>query len=221
MTYKSYKITVKEDHLFSFFKVYDKLGKHQKKILRRLIWYYNKYPNAHPSQEKIAAGIPCSREHVNRTIALFKSYGWLWLDFRGPRKTKTIKMHDWLALIDLDKRQWFRRIEITSEITHSYLPNKRYTGGKTGGAIPPLSIPNYLQNLRISLDSKLKLSLVSQHTYQETLHACKRKSEKGFFPKNEEKYFVGFALKMAMKKGEKIDWPSYYKIVEKNAQKHT
>ncbi len=215
MSHKSYTITVTEDQLFSFFNLYDKLGNHQKKILRRLIWYHNRYPNAHPSQTKIAKGIVCTREHVNRTIALFKSYGWIWLEFRGAKKTKTIRMHEWLAMIDLVERQWFKRLEITSEITHSYLSRRIPTGRKTGGAVPPLVIPFYLQNLNISLDSKLKLSLVSEYTYQETLHICNKMAEKGFKPSNDEKYFVGMAINKAINKGEKLQWKSYYSILGK------
>lgn len=204
-----FSIHLTQDSLFSFFSEYDTLGKLQQKIWKATVWWCKKYPNAHPKQEKIAKYVGCRREHVNRSFRKFKELGWLYLTSRGPRRTKRIGIPSHLVLIDLYKREYFKRIEITSKRTHSYSIYRRGTS-RASDLKKSLEIPFYLQKCLIPEQAKQKLSLVSQATFEETKYQCKKMSMAGFVPTNDVQYFLETAFGIAKQRGEKIDWRKYY-----------
>jgi hypothetical protein len=201
-------VKVHQDTSWSFFAKYDKLGALEKKIWQMAVWWVKRFPSAHPSQTKLSEKVGCSREHVNRAFSKFKDYGWIHLISRGHKRSKIISIPEPLIMIDVVKREYFKRIEITSDITHSYSNYKSKTSRRTG----PLVIPNYLQKLNISLDAKLKLSLVPEYIYQETKYQCQKKAKSGWKPDNEVKYLVGAAIRMAQNKGHKLEWEKYYQF---------
>ncbi len=207
---KNQTLTITTNFEWDFYEIFDGIGEKQQKIYRFLDRFCKQYPNVFPSQTTIAKQCKCSRKHVNRTLALFKKFGWLSLKSRGVRRSKTITFSKSNISLDLHNRQYFRRLEVTTRGTYIYSKDLKSTSRRTGGASPPLQIPFYLQKLNISLDSKLKLSMVSEHVYQETYHALKKRAKNGFSPQNDEKYFVGAAIKMAQNKGEKLPWKRYY-----------
>lgn len=203
-------LSVNEDLNFEFFSEFDKLGNKEKEVWRLLVWWTKRFPTAYPSQTTIARKAECTREHVNRSISKFKKLGWIALGSRGPKKTKYIIIPLHLLQMDLVKREYFRRVDITSKITHSYSRKPRITGTNGPVAPKPLDVPNWLEKLGISFDSKLKLSLLPESVFQETLYQCTKKAKQGFKPDNEERYFVGTAFRIAEKGGVKVDWKSYY-----------
>lgn len=203
-------LQIHRDEAYSFLMEYDKLGKDQKEIFKITRWWCNRFPCAAPSQKKIAEKIGCSRKHVNRTFAKFKQLGWLYLTSRGLRRTKILGMPLHLCQMDVAKREYFKRVEVTSKVTYSYSRYRNITGMSGKVVRKNLEIPKLAQKLGYSKDSSLKLALVPECVLQETLYQCKKLGKKGFRPNNEESYFVGMALKMAKKKGHKLDWRSYY-----------
>lgn len=215
------KIT--KNQLWDFFAKYDKLSPIQKKIWGRARWYCLKYPNARPTQTKIANGIPCSRCWVNRTLALFQSYGWMTLISNGARRAKTIAIQDFLLSVDLAKREYFRRIELTAGLTHSYSSKLKNTSKGSAGSFcakrepPPIKIAPHLEKLKnLPLDAKLKLSLLPEAYLQRALETAKYWHSNGKKFDDEVKYVVGTALKMAQKDKFPINWRSYYAYKRKN-----
>jgi len=79
-----------------------------------------------------------------------------------------------------------------------------------------LTIPKYIDRLDLPLEIKLKLSLVSEGTFQSALESAKYKHRNGWHIRNHSEYVVGSALKMAKKQGMYIDWPAYYSTIKKH-----
>lgn len=204
-------LIVSEDQKFAFFAEYDKLGNLQKDIWRAAVWWCNRFPCACPRQSKIAEKVGCRREHVNRAFAKFKKFGWLHLTSRGFKRTKIIGIPLHLLQLNVVKREYFRRVEITPERTHSYSRLPRNTSREGPVAKKQLEVPGWLMSkASFSHDSKLRLSLLPESVYQEASFQWKKKVSQGFKADNPEKYFVGMAFKIAEKKEIKVNWGSYY-----------
>lgn len=200
-------LKIDQDAAANFYTLYDPLGRIEKKIWDAARWWVKKFPSAHPKQIKIADHTGCSRKHVNRAFAKFKSYGWLYLTSRGARRTKIIGIPTHLIAMDLVKREYFKRIEVTSKVTHS---SSRFPNSTSRAGLP--QIPEYLKRLSIPLNAKIKLSLVPEYIFYETKYKCEKKSRSGWKPDDEIKYFVGMAMKMAENKGHKINWRTYMQL---------
>lgn len=207
----SLTINVDQDDNYTFFAEYDKLGPLQRKIWLSAVWWVKRFPCAHPSQSKIAKHIGCRREHVNRAFSKFKKYGWLYLTSRGHKRTKILGIPTHLVLMDVNKREYFKRIEITSKRTHS---SSRFPGitSRAGEKRKGLEIPAYLRKWRFSDDGKLILSLFTEYTFQESVHKYKITVASGWQPEQEERYFIGIARKIGKSRGERPDWRSYYQM---------
>jgi hypothetical protein len=138
------------------------------------------------------------------------------LESRGKRRSKILHLVNSIAQIDLVDRQYFKRVEITSQITHSYHSRRVFTSKTSHLAKQqkePIKIPPLAIKMNFSSTNALKLGLVSECVVQETLYQCKKKGQAGFRPQNEESYFVGMAINIAKKRGEKLDWQAYYQQV--------
>lgn len=227
---KTLTLEIHQDELFLFFELYDKLTELQKKIWRLAVWWTKRFPNAHPNQSTIAGKAGCSREHVNRTLSLFKKWGWLSLIWRGKCRPKTLAIPYSLQMIDVVNREYFKRVEITSKITHSYSSNIKRTsrekptgpthmGSKNvkGGII---QIPPDIGKLDISFKNKLKLSLVDESIYYDTYEVCKKMSRNGKKIGNPESYFVGTAIQMAYDRKVWVDWAAYRRSLASAATIH-
>jgi len=211
-------LEISQDHLYEFFQFYDTLGNVQQKIWKAVSWWCKKFPCAYPKQEKIAQNIGCSRKHVNRTLDLFKKLGWISLISRGNKRTKILSIPHHLIQIDLIKRKFFKKVEVTSEVTHSYSSYARHTSKASHLAThhqKNIEIPEIAIKLNCSRENSLKLGLLSEFILQETLHECKRVGKSGFRPQCEESYFVGIAMNIAKKQNFKVEWPRYYSQVNK------
>jgi len=201
------------------------LGKHQRTILKRIVWYYNKYPDAHPTQSTIAEGIPCSRKHVNRTFALFKRHGLLSLESRGPRHAKRLFIPHFLASMDLDNIKPLINPKVTSEVTHSLdslnvASKPKPTGNKyqkfrKKEAIEPLVVEDWVKRkaFGLTLEQQLKLSLTTEWAFDNALAKAKFMYSKGVRFKDESAYVVGTAIKMHQEKNGKPDWKRYYQTI--------
>lgn len=210
-------IELNQDELWNFFALYDQLGQLQQKIWQRIVWYCTRYPNAHPTQEKIAKGIPCSRKHVNRTLALFQQHGWLHLSSRGPRRAKCLIVLHQFLVIDVSRRQYSRKVEVTSKVTHSdsiEIRTSRVTGtinfSKKGERQVKLDIPLWLEKKPFSHENKLKLSLCSHEAYSQAYSETGDRLNCGWKIGNMEDYLVESTIKIAQKRGEKLNWRSFY-----------
>lgn len=203
-------LKIDQDASANFFTLYDPLGRLEKKIWDAARWWVKKFPCAHPKQIKIADHIGCSRKHVNRAFSKFKSYGWLYLTSRGARRTKILGIPTHLIAMDLVNREYFKRIEVTSKVTHSSSRFPNTTSRTCRLKKEPLVIPKLAQKLGYSEDSGKKLALVPEYILQETLYQCQKMGKRGFKPDKEERYFVETALKMAQDKGHKLEWRRFY-----------
>jgi hypothetical protein len=205
-----------------FLKAFFSLSKHQRTILKRLVWYYNKYPDAHPTQAKIAERIPCSRKHVNRTIALFKRWGWISLESRGPRHAKRLFIPQFLASMDLDNIKPLINLKVTSEVTHSLVSLNVASKPKPTGniyqkfrkkeAIEPLVIEDWVKRkaFGLSLEQQMKLSLVKEWAFDNAYAKAKFMYSQGVRFKDENAYVVGTAIKMQQEKTGRLPWNRFY-----------
>lgn len=205
-------ITITQDQLYEFFVNFDTLSRKQKELWKLIVWWAKKFPNAHPCQLRLAHQIGCTREHVNRTLAKFKKWGWLSLNDRGRRQTKTLGIPANLLATDVVNRQYFKRLEITSEITHSYSSYRTLTS-KPKGEI--LTVPLSVQKFNFSLQDGLKMALVPESVRQEALRTARKLGAQGWRPNNQGAYVAGIALNMAEKQGHKLDWKSYYRTLNR------
>lgn len=207
-------ITHTTDESTEFFSQYELLGDLQKEIWKVIKWFVQKFPNAFPSQETIAAKVGCSRKHVNRTFAKFMELGWLHLISRGPRRTKTSLIPHHLTQLNLVKRDWFKRTEVTPKVTHSYPSNRILTSKGNGENFKRKNTtldPSLLgRQLKMTNDGALKLALLPDAIQHEALRIAKQLGSQGWHPEKPEKYFLGIAFNLAKNQGLKIDWISYY-----------
>lgn len=163
-----------------------------------------------PSQSKIAEWCGCSRSAVSEAFRIFQQHGWINLQSRGWKRSKSIFMPHSKQMIDTVNRKYFKRTEATYRATHTYSIYKNITS--RASEIPKKSLdPSLLgKKLGFSNDGCLKLSLVSEHVQQEALKCAKELGKQGWLPHNQERYFIGMAFKMAEKCGEVIEWRKYY-----------
>lgn len=136
-------------------------------------------------------------------------------------------MVDGMVQVQVNKRQYFRRTEVTTEVTHSSSITKR--NGKAGVFFagleqkvgPPLNIPDYIEKTRLTKDHKLKLSLVPENFFRTALDITKAKHAKGLLPNDDperiERYVVGTALSLAKKHKHPIAWHKYYEAIGRTA----
>lgn len=203
-------LEITQEEKYNFFASYDKLGRKEQEIWRLAVWWVKRYPCAHPRQSKIAKKAKCSREHVNRAFAKFQKMGWLYLISRGLKRSKILGIPTSLLMIDIANRQYFKRIEITTHITHSYSRRLPLTGRQNGEILTP---PICIQKFGFELKDSLKMSLVPDFLLQEALKVAKDMGKQGWRPKNPGAYLAGIAINMAKERGHKLNWRSYYKTL--------
>jgi hypothetical protein len=223
-------LNITTDNHWDFFTEFDKLGEMQKQIWMTTRWWVKRFPLAFPKQQKIADEVGCTRKHVNNTFKKFKQLGWLHLMSRGARRTKVLGVPHHLVSIDPYDRKAFRRVEVTSEVTHSISNIKRNTsnlpgvfsnkfGQKIGPPKTGLVIPHYIQKTKLSLQRKLKLSLLPQNIYENALETTKRKHAAKLLGNDSdriERYMIGTAFKMAKKASIPINWALYYNTLQES-----
>jgi hypothetical protein len=135
------------------------------------------------------------------------------LESRGKRRSKILHLVDSIAQIDLVDRQYFKRTEITSQITHSYKHKRvNYTTDSHLATQQKKTLKPSLEAIELNFSSTnaLKLGLFSESVIQEALYQCKKKGKTGFIPREPQSYIIGMAINIAKKKGEKPDWRSFY-----------
>ena len=208
-------LKINQDQQYEFFQSYDRLGEMQKKIWACTVWWCKKFPLAFPRQQKIAEEVGCTRKHVNRTFKLFQELGWLILISRGARRSKILMASEPHMMIDLVNRKYFRKMEVSDGVTHSYPTKKKETSYKAGYlATQPkkqIEIPRIAVELNFSKENSLKLGLVSESVIEETKYQLRKMLAKAWRPEKQHEYIVGMALTIAKKKGERMDWVSYYR----------
>lgn len=218
-----YSLEITESFLFEFYKHYDKLGTKQKKIFQFVQWYCRRFPAAFPRQETIAERVGCTRKHVNRTLQVFQNLGWLYLCSRGCKRSKILCLVDSLVVLQISKRQYFRKTEVTTQVTHSSSKAKhKASGGLSFLGIErseneTLTIPDFLQKAKLSLDQKLKLSMLPESYYRRAIETTDYKMKSGKLPKDRERlnsYMVGAAIGMAKKDNYQIPWRKYYQSLK-------
>lgn len=197
------KVTTNE--AWDFYALYDTLTNIQKRIWVCLVNWCKNYPNAFPSQSTIAKKCKCGRQHVNRTIAKFKGWGWLSLNSRGIRRTKSISISTRFIQIDIVNRQYFRKIEATTAVTHNYYNYKKETS-KAG----ELVVSSLVDKLNMSYEHKLKMSLLPEDIVRDAIHVCQKKSSDGFKFTNPCKYLLDTGFRMAKQQGIYIPWRKFY-----------
>lgn len=213
---RTLSLEINQDDLYEFFQLYRPLTDLQKKIWQLLIWWCKKYPCANPKQTTIAKKAGCSRKHVNKTLKIFQGYGWLALFSRGNRQPKILNIPDNLLQIDLFKNKYFKRVEVTAEVTHSYSSGEYFTSKAGEIAKQPkkeIEIPREAIEMNFSKTNSLKLGLVSPSALQQALEKCKEMGKDGWRPEKPQEYIVGIALNIAKSRNEKLDWPSYYQQI--------
>ena len=212
-------LKIDQNETYNFFQEYTKLGPLEQKIWKSAVWWATKHPTAFPKQGRIAEYVGCRREHVNRAFAKFQKFGWLSLVSRGSWKTKILVIPNHLLAIDFSKKDYYKKIHITRERTHRYSKLKSITSNEdTGDSSNEISIADHLKSLKISLESKLKLSFFNESVYQQALECAKyAHSKKTLRDDKVEKYVVETAIRIGAKQNMKIDWKKYYKFLEKAA----
>lgn len=232
---------ISSDEAYLFFQLYDQLGETQRKIWKAAVWWCRRFPKAFPNQRTVADHVGCSRKHVNRTFSLFKKHGWVRLISRGRKQTKILSIPYHLIQLDVVKREYHAKVEVTSKVTHSknniYINTSSQTGDfqeskKKGLGIKHnmyyvksktnylITIPIKINSFKISYESKLKLSLLPENCVARAIEKCKWKAAHGFVLEDrskQEKYCVETAIKMAENEGYKIEWWKYYKMKELRA----
>lgn len=211
---KKLSLQIAQDANYEFFLHYDKLGKIQKKIWQLAVWYSKRYPLAFPKQEKIANRLDCSRKHVNRTFSLFQRLGWMTLISRGPRQTKGLCICDHLLQVDVVKREYFKRVEVTSKVTHSYSRGSYLTskpGEKVTRPFEKLEPSLLGQKAGFSNDGCLKMALYPESLQHEAGRICHNLAKNGWRPDvSEERYYLGTLHEIAKKYGHKPKWSLFY-----------
>lgn len=204
-------LKIDQDERSEFFELYDTLSPLRKKIWNKVVQKARHYKICNFSQSKLADWCDCSRSAISEAFKLFKEWGWLWLKSRGWKRTKTINIPLSKKQIDVTNRQYFKRVEATYRATHTYSKYKSNTS-RPG----EIKIPDYLRKKDIPIEAKLKLSLVSEHIYQEAYYQCQKKCKNGWKPNDPIAYFVGTAMRMAEKSGIFVD----YGRVKREAMRH-
>jgi hypothetical protein len=187
-----------------------KLAKIQKKILNYLYGFaINKKP-IFSKQETIAKECKCRREHVNRTLRLFKEIGLIKLISQGRRSPKIIKF-----LVPVS--QIFFYIERTLCCTSKSIEGIKDTSNEELAYFKEILekeeskraivFPSHIINLGISFEQKLKLSLCSESAYQLALERAKKKQKD---IRDIPNYVVGAAISIEMQRGTKLNWKYYY-----------
>lgn len=205
-------LKLETDENYDFFVLFDNLSPLRQKIWRKLVQKCQAWTLVQPNQTSIAKWCGCSRSAVSEAFRLFKDYGWLSLQSRGWKRSKKIFIPLSKQQIDLEKKDYFRSVKATYRATHTNITRETYTGKKTAGDI---AIRHPLKNKEMPLELKLKLSMVSECTFNEALFQCKKIAKKGFKPNDEAKYLSGVCINIAKRKGEKLDWRSYYSTLNK------
>ena len=203
------------DENYDFFVLYDLLSALRKLIWNKLAKLTREWTNVMPSQSKLALWCGCSRSAVSEALQLFKSYGWIHLESRGWKRPKKILISHSKQQVDVKNRNYFKNVRTTTsssakathKATHTLYTEKKKTSKKEPCLI---AIRHFLKKKEIPLEVQLKLSMVSEYAYQETLFQCDKRAKKGFKPDDEFRYFAQVAIKIAIKNGEKLDWPSYF-----------
>lgn len=213
-------LEIQQSEFYSFFSLYDKLSIIRKRIWQQVCWFVRRHMHAYPSQTKIGEGAGCCRQAVSEAFRLFKSYGWLWLESKGYKKPKELYVPKHLLQIDLINREYFETVRATYRATLVLNKQKLITSHELPTKVDqekrllkwnqptiPVEIPTYLQNRKMSLDAKLKLSMISEEI---VLKAEEKMKKKGGRIGNPENYLVQASLKEAQIKGYKLNWRGYY-----------
>lgn len=202
----SYHFQVRKTEVWEFFEFYDDLTPLQKDIWALSCWFVRNKPVAIPSQAYLAKKANCCRKTVNQTLNLFASYGWLTKIDRGARRCKRLLIPDHLVNAHFADRKFLRRPEVTREVTPILSSKNKNTTHGDG----ILKIQEWVKNLGISEESKLKISLFPEQIFQDTLRQLKNLAKTGFKAHDEEAYFIGTMKKIAEKRRFKPKWYLFY-----------
>jgi len=211
-------LSVESDENYKFYEIFDRLSPLRKRIWKKITEKSRAYNVFKISQSKLATWCFCSRSAISEAFALFKSFGWMWLESTGWKRPKTINIPISKRQMDLDKKQYFHRVQATYTATLTTSTRKCITS-TTGSQNLGLKIAPHLEKVRISEQSKLKLSLVEENYYHSALERAKAKHAKGeLSPERIERYVVGTALNMAKTHGQNINWPGYYQSMKSRGE---
>lgn len=207
-------LKISQDEAYEFFEKFNALSPLRKEIWKYTLWCVKNHLYCVPSQSHIAEKKGCCRQAVSEAFKVFKEYGWLSLRSRGFKRSKIISIPLHLQQIDLVKKNYFRRVETTSRATRNYSNFTKKTSRTGYPQKVDLKVPEIAHKLGFSLDSGLKLGLLTESILQETLYQAKQLGKKGFKPANEERYFVGMAFGIAKKEKFTPNWRAYYATVQ-------
>ena len=189
-----------------------RLARAQKKILNYLYGFViNKKP-IFLKQETIAKECKCTRKHVNKTLRLFKEIGLLTLIYQGRKRPRLIKflqpVHKIFSYVEVTSKVTAEGIESIKETSNEELAYFKEILEKEEGQ-RTIVFPNYIQNLGISYENKLKLSICSESAYYTALETARIRAKKKEI-KNIENYVVGTAISIEQKRGTTLNWKYYY-----------
>lgn len=200
-------LQIDADEKYEFFVLYDQLSPLRKKIWNKIADRCRAWTDMKASQSKIAEWCECSRSAISEALRLFQNYGWINLQSRGWKKSKRVHMPHTKQQIDVNNRNYFKEVRATYKATHTIPTYRKNTGKKDTGLI---DICQRFKKKEIPIEVQLKLSMVSEYARQEAFYQCQKKAKKGFKPDDEARYIAQVAIKIAVKNGEKLDWPSYF-----------
>lgn len=203
-------LQVDSNEQYQFYEKFDRLSPLRQRIWRKLIEKSRDYVVHKTNQSKLAKWCGCSRSAISEAFRIFKTYGWMWLQSRGWKRSKIIEIPISKRQMDLDKKSYFHRVQATYRATLT-TSTRKSSASTTGSQILGLKIAPHLEKTKFCIKDKLKLSLVAENFYKAGMEAAEEKYNKGKLPSDRIfKYIIGTAISMAKKVGEKINWPSYY-----------
>ena len=220
-------LQVEQDEIYTFQSSYRLLSVLRQRIWLRVLWYVSTYPTAFPTQKRLAESCNCSRSAISEAFRIFQDLGWLVLISRGYKKSKVLIVPPQFQAPELYQGNGLKKTSFVYEratyrATPIKISIKEEETSKATGSLKSLfeeeigkSLPHYISRLNISIQDKVKLSLVSERAYQDAKHHYNRMIKKGFKPKNEVRYFVGTAINIAINLGEVINWFHYYKTLRR------
>lgn len=200
-------LKINQNENSEFFALYDTLTPLRKKIWNKICQKARNYKVCNFSQTKLANWCGCSRSAVSEAFKLFKEWGWMWLQSRGWKKTKTLHIPLSKQQIDVVERKYFKRVEATYRATHTYITNKKITGKPSELKIKPFLL-KYQDSF--THDQLLKLSLLPDSIVYESFDICKKNHSRGIEIKNPPQYCVEIAIKRTQLRGIPINYRQYY-----------
>ncbi len=221
-------LEIEQDEIFTFRSLFDALSPLRKRIWKCILAYTLKYPHAIPRQKTIANDCGCSRSAISEAFRIFIDVGWLTLLSRGGHKSKILMIPPKYQSELLYKCKGKKIVRVVYEkatiratpiiANRSNTVSSTGTGNLTSPAFQELiQIPPKINNLPLSFEDKLKLSMVPEWAYQETLYRVKKYHKSCHKIRDQGAYFVGTALNIFIKQGGKLPWGRFYKTLKLSA----